>query len=52
MELSARKEAVRSIATAKHKLDHVDFKTTHIKNMFAHAGGSQSRRPSGDAGQR
>ena len=35
MGLSARNEAVRSIATARHKLDYVDFKTTHIKNAFA-----------------
>jgi glutamine synthetase len=34
MGLSARKEAVKSIAVTKHKLDHVDFKTTHIKNRF------------------
>jgi glutamine synthetase len=35
MSLSARSEAVRSIAHTRHKLDHVDFKTTHIKNLFA-----------------
>jgi len=35
MGLSARNEAVRAICTAKHKLNHVDFKTTHIKNLFA-----------------
>lgn len=35
MGLSARNEAVRSIATTKHKLDFVDFKSTHIKNAFA-----------------
>ena len=35
MGLSARHEAVRSICMTKHKLDHVDFKTTHIKNLFA-----------------
>ena len=35
MGLSARTEAVRSIATTRHKLNHVDFKTTHIKNLFA-----------------
>ena len=34
MGLSARAEAVRSIAHTKHKLDFVDFKTTHIKNLF------------------
>ena len=34
MGLNARTEAVRSIATASHKLDHVDFKTTHIKESF------------------
>ena len=33
--LSARNEAVRSICNTKHKLNHVDFKTTHIKNLFA-----------------
>ncbi len=35
MGLSARSQAVRSIATARHKLDYVDFTTTHIKNKFA-----------------
>src|SRR6202041_82812 len=35
MGSSARNEAVRSIAHNKHKLDFVDFKTTHIKNLFA-----------------
>jgi glutamine synthetase len=34
MGLTARNEAVRSIATARHKMNYVDFKTTHIKNLF------------------
>jgi glutamine synthetase len=35
MGSNARQEAVRLIGTTKHKLDYVDFKTTHIKNQFA-----------------
>src|SRR4051795_7409961 len=31
---TVRQEAVRTIATAKHKLNRVDFKTTHIKDLF------------------
>src|SRR3954467_13024708 len=29
-----RHEAIRSIATAKHQLNRVDFTTTHIKDLF------------------
>src|SRR6266571_415503 len=29
-----RYQAIQSIATAKHKLDRVDFKTVHIKDLF------------------
>src|SRR5437868_4673797 len=29
-----RHEAIKSIATAKHQLNRVDFKTTHIKELF------------------
>jgi glutamine synthetase len=35
MASTARQEALKTIATAKHKLDYVDFTTTHIKNKFA-----------------
>jgi glutamine synthetase len=35
MASTARQEALKTISTAKHKLDHVDFTTTHIKNKFA-----------------
>jgi glutamine synthetase len=31
---NVRQEAIRSIATAKHQLNRVDFKTTHIKDLF------------------
>jgi len=31
---NARHDAIRSIATAKHQLNRVDFKTTHIKELF------------------
>src|SRR5262249_49721040 len=31
---NARQEAIQTIATAKHKLNRVDFKTTHIKDLF------------------
>jgi glutamine synthetase len=31
---TVRQEAVRSIACAQHKLNRVDFKTTHIKDLF------------------
>jgi len=31
---TARQEAIKSIATTKHKLNRVDFKTTHIKDLF------------------
>ena len=30
----ARHEVLKTIATTKHKLDYVDFKSTHIKNSF------------------
>src|ERR1051325_6399309 len=31
---NVRYQAIQSIATAKHKLDRVDFKTVHIKDLF------------------
>jgi glutamine synthetase len=31
---SARFAAVQAIASAKHKLDYIDFKTVHIKELF------------------
>src|ERR1700759_1125190 len=31
---TVRQDAIRSIATTKHKLNYVDFKTTHIKDLF------------------
>ncbi len=31
---NARQQAIKSIANAKHKLNHVDFKTVHIKDLF------------------
>src|SRR5258706_4222448 len=31
---NVRQEAVKSILSTKHKLDHVDFKTTHIKDLY------------------
>lgn len=34
MGSNARQDAVRSIATTTHKLNYVDFKTTHIKESF------------------
>ena len=34
MSSSPRTAAVRNIATAKHKLDRLDFKTTHVKDLF------------------
>jgi glutamine synthetase len=34
MGSNARQAAVASIATAKHKLNYVDFKKTHIKDLF------------------
>jgi glutamine synthetase len=34
MGASARHDVLKTIATTKHKLDYVDFKTTHIKNSF------------------
>jgi glutamine synthetase len=32
--LTPRQDAIKSIAAARHKLDRVDFKTTHIKDLF------------------
>src|SRR5437763_5584568 len=32
--LNVRQEAIRSIACAKNQLNRVDFKTTHIKDLF------------------
>ena len=31
---TVRQEAIRSIISAKHKLDLFDFKTTHVKDLF------------------
>src|SRR5215212_11976023 len=31
---NVRQAAIQAIATAKHKLNHVDFKTTHVKDLF------------------
>src|SRR5438094_10210591 len=31
---TARQEAIRSIAGAKYNLNRVDFKTTHVKDLF------------------
>src|SRR3954468_23302606 len=31
---NVRHDAIKSIATAKHQLNRVDFKTTHIKDLF------------------
>src|SRR3984957_5923748 len=35
MGSTARQEAIRAIASTKYKLENVDFKTTHVKNLFA-----------------
>ena len=35
MASTARQDALKTISTAQHKLNHVDFTTTHIKNKFA-----------------
>jgi glutamine synthetase len=35
MGATTRQDAVKTIATARHKLNYVDFKTSHIKNQFA-----------------
>src|SRR2546421_6138055 len=34
MGSNARVEAIRAIATSKHQLNRVDFKKTHIKDLF------------------
>ena len=31
---TVRQEAIKSIATTKHKLDRIDFKTTHVAELF------------------
>ena len=31
---TVRQEAIRSIACAKHQLNRVDFKKTHVKDLF------------------
>ena len=31
---NARQEAIKAIALTKHKLDNVDFKTIHLKEIF------------------
>ena len=32
-----RQEAIKAIATTRHKLNHVDFKKTHVKELFGEA---------------
>ncbi len=34
MASTARHDALKTVATAQHKLNHVDFTTTHVKNLF------------------
>src|SRR3954462_14828692 len=34
MGSNARQEAVKTIATTHYKLNRVDFKTTHVKDLF------------------
>jgi glutamine synthetase len=34
MGANVRQEAIKSIACAKHQLNRVDFKTTHVKDLF------------------
>ena len=34
MSSTARQQAIQTIATTKHQLNRVDFKTTHIKDLF------------------
>ena len=34
MSSPSRREAIQSIATTQHKLDHVDFKKVHLKELF------------------
>ncbi|MDB5298217.1 MAG: glutamine synthetase type [Phycisphaerales bacterium] len=34
MPTTARQEAIKSIASTKHVLNRVDFKTTHVKDLF------------------
>ena len=31
---TVRQEAIKAIATTKHKLDRIDFKTTHVAELF------------------
>ena len=31
---TVRQEAIKAIATTKHKLDRIDFKTTHVADLF------------------
>ena len=31
---NARQEAIKTIATAKHKLNNIDFRTKHAKDLF------------------
>jgi glutamine synthetase type III len=31
---TVRQEAIKSIASAKHQLNRVDFKKTHVKDLF------------------
>ena len=34
MGANVRQEAIRQIACAKHQLNRVDFKKTHVKDLF------------------
>src|SRR5437588_6296763 len=34
MGSNVRQEAIKTIATTRHKLDHIDFKKTHVKDLF------------------
>src|SRR3989440_4778090 len=34
MGSNVRQEAIKLIATTRHKLDQIDFKTTHVKDLF------------------
>src|SRR5438105_6159104 len=34
MGANARQEAIKAIASAKHQLNRIDFKTIHVKDLF------------------
>ena len=40
--MSGRKDIIQKIATARHKLDNIDFKQTHIKELFGSSVFSES----------